>query len=187
MGGVCVWVCVCVCVCLCVCMCGCSLLGVCVCVCVCLCVCVCVCVCVCHHGCSLLGVCVFMYQSDVSGPGCVCSEVCVCSEICVCAVCLGTDMKTSLLSSQENHHELLRLLYTDCSVIHGNLEITHLHGNRGISFLTRAVVVSWLFLSVCAWCTVCVCVCVVVCVCVCVCAYAAVLRPILAKPSFVIV
>lgn len=51
------------------------------------------------------------------------------------AVCLGTDMKLALPSSQENHYETLRLLYTGCQVVHGNLEITHLHGNPDLSFL----------------------------------------------------
>lgn len=54
-------------------------------------------------------------------------------------VCLGTDMKTSLLSSAENHCEMLRLLYTDCRVIHGNLEISHLHGDPDLSFLQSIV------------------------------------------------
>lgn len=55
------------------------------------------------------------------------------------AVCLGTDMKLSLPSSLENHYEMLRLLYTDCQVIHGNLEITHLHGTPDLSFLKVTV------------------------------------------------
>lgn len=54
--------------------------------------------------------------------------------ICV-AVCLGTDMKLALPSSLENHYETLKLLYTGCKVVHGNLEITHLHGNPDLSFL----------------------------------------------------
>lgn len=54
--------------------------------------------------------------------------------ICV-AVCLGTDMKLALPSSLENHYETLKLLYTGCQVVHGNLEITHLHGNPDLSFL----------------------------------------------------
>ncbi|XP_037547351.1 receptor tyrosine-protein kinase erbB-2 [Nematolebias whitei] len=49
-------------------------------------------------------------------------------------VCLGTDMKLALPSSLENHYEILRLLYTGCQVVHGNLEITHLHGNADLSF-----------------------------------------------------
>lgn len=51
------------------------------------------------------------------------------------AACMGTDMKLSLPSSLENHHEMLRLLYTGCQVVHGNLEITHLHGTPDLSFL----------------------------------------------------
>ena len=51
------------------------------------------------------------------------------------AVCLGTDMKLALPSSLENHSETLRLLYTGCQVVHGNLEITHLHGQPDLSFL----------------------------------------------------
>lgn len=54
--------------------------------------------------------------------------------ICV-AACMGTDMKLSLPSSLENHYEMLRLLYTGCQVVHGNLEITHLRGNPDLSFL----------------------------------------------------
>ncbi|XP_067343697.1 receptor tyrosine-protein kinase erbB-2 isoform X1 [Channa argus] len=50
-------------------------------------------------------------------------------------VCLGTDMKLVLPSSLENHYETLRLLYTGCQVVHGNLEITHLHGDLDLSFL----------------------------------------------------
>lgn len=58
---------------------------------------------------------------------------------CVClAVCLGTDMKLALPSSLENHYETLRLLYTGCQVVHGNLEITHLHGEPDLSFLQVA-------------------------------------------------
>uniref|UniRef100_A0A674MV23 Receptor protein-tyrosine kinase n=1 Tax=Takifugu rubripes TaxID=31033 RepID=A0A674MV23_TAKRU len=53
----------------------------------------------------------------------------------LCAPCMGTDMKLSLPSSLENHYEMLRLLYTGCQVVHGNLEITHLHGNPDLSFL----------------------------------------------------
>lgn len=51
------------------------------------------------------------------------------------AVCLGTDMKLALPSSLENHYETLKLLYTGCQVVHGNLEITHLHGDPDLSFL----------------------------------------------------
>uniref|UniRef100_A0A8C9ZTN6 Receptor protein-tyrosine kinase n=1 Tax=Sander lucioperca TaxID=283035 RepID=A0A8C9ZTN6_SANLU len=58
--------------------------------------------------------------------------------ICV-AVCLGTDMKLDLPSSLENHYETLRLLYTGCQVVHGNLEITHLHGDPDLSFLQGIV------------------------------------------------
>uniref|UniRef100_A0A673CHP3 Receptor protein-tyrosine kinase n=1 Tax=Sphaeramia orbicularis TaxID=375764 RepID=A0A673CHP3_9TELE len=58
--------------------------------------------------------------------------------ICV-AVCLGTDMKLALPSSLENHYETLRLLYTGCQVVHGNLEITHLHGQPDLSFLQGIV------------------------------------------------
>uniref|UniRef100_A0A3Q2P700 receptor protein-tyrosine kinase n=1 Tax=Fundulus heteroclitus TaxID=8078 RepID=A0A3Q2P700_FUNHE len=58
--------------------------------------------------------------------------------MCV-AVCLGTDMKLALPSSLENHYETLRLLYTDCQVVHGNLEITHLSGNPDLSFLQGIV------------------------------------------------
>ncbi|KAK5850824.1 hypothetical protein PBY51_001667 [Eleginops maclovinus] len=54
-------------------------------------------------------------------------------------VCLGTDMKLDLPSSLENHYETLRLLYTDCKVVHGNLEITHLNGNPDLSFLQGIV------------------------------------------------
>ncbi|XP_072311610.1 receptor tyrosine-protein kinase erbB-2 [Eucyclogobius newberryi] len=54
-------------------------------------------------------------------------------------VCLGTDMKLALPSSLENHYETLRLLYTGCRVVHGNLEITHLHGNPDLSFLQGIV------------------------------------------------
>ncbi|XP_034070469.1 receptor tyrosine-protein kinase erbB-2 isoform X2 [Gymnodraco acuticeps] len=54
-------------------------------------------------------------------------------------VCLGTDMKLDLPSSLENHYETLKLLYTDCKVVHGNLEITHLHGNPDLSFLEGIV------------------------------------------------
>uniref|UniRef100_A0AAY4APJ6 Receptor protein-tyrosine kinase n=1 Tax=Denticeps clupeoides TaxID=299321 RepID=A0AAY4APJ6_9TELE len=63
--------------------------------------------------------------------------LCVC--VCVCSVCLGTDMKLGLLSSQQNHYELLRLLYTDCRIVHGNLEITHLQGEQDLSFLKSIV------------------------------------------------
>uniref|UniRef100_A0A8D3DI10 Receptor protein-tyrosine kinase n=1 Tax=Scophthalmus maximus TaxID=52904 RepID=A0A8D3DI10_SCOMX len=54
-------------------------------------------------------------------------------------VCLGTDMKLALPSSLENHYETLRLLYTGCQVVHGNLEITHLHGQPDLSFLQGIV------------------------------------------------
>ncbi|XP_053496563.1 receptor tyrosine-protein kinase erbB-2 [Ictalurus furcatus] len=54
-------------------------------------------------------------------------------------VCLGTDMKLALPSSLENHYEMLRLLYTDCQVVHGNLEITHLQGMPDLSFLEGIV------------------------------------------------
>uniref|UniRef100_I3K085 Receptor protein-tyrosine kinase n=1 Tax=Oreochromis niloticus TaxID=8128 RepID=I3K085_ORENI len=53
--------------------------------------------------------------------------------------CRGTDMKLALPSSLENHYETLRLLYTGCQVVHGNLEITHLHGNPDLSFLQGIV------------------------------------------------
>lgn len=53
-------------------------------------------------------------------------------------------MKLALPSSLENHYETLRLLYTGCQVVHGNLEITHLHGDPDLSFLqvTEFIVVS---------------------------------------------
>ncbi|TRY58694.1 hypothetical protein DNTS_023105 [Danionella cerebrum] len=54
-------------------------------------------------------------------------------------VCLGTDMKLALPSSLENHYEMLRLLYTGCQVVHGNLEITHLQDNPDLSFLEGIV------------------------------------------------
>ncbi|KAJ8284317.1 hypothetical protein COCON_G00031670 [Conger conger] len=54
-------------------------------------------------------------------------------------VCLGTDMKLALPSSLENHYEMLRLLYSGCQVVHGNLEITHLHRAPDLSFLQGIV------------------------------------------------
>ncbi|KAM6951013.1 receptor tyrosine-protein kinase erbB-2 [Aplochiton taeniatus] len=54
-------------------------------------------------------------------------------------VCLGTDMKLALPSSLENHYETLRLLYSGCQVVQGNLEITHLHGQPDLSFLQGIV------------------------------------------------
>uniref|UniRef100_A0A1A7WIK4 Receptor protein-tyrosine kinase n=1 Tax=Iconisemion striatum TaxID=60296 RepID=A0A1A7WIK4_9TELE len=54
-------------------------------------------------------------------------------------VCLGTSMELALPSSLENHYETLKLLYTGCQVVHGNLEITHLHGNPDLSFLQGIV------------------------------------------------
>ncbi|XP_076857099.1 receptor tyrosine-protein kinase erbB-2 [Brachyhypopomus gauderio] len=54
-------------------------------------------------------------------------------------VCLGTDMKLALPSSLQNHYEMLRLLYTGCQVVHGNLEITHLQGTPDLSFLQGIV------------------------------------------------
>ncbi|XP_076007726.1 receptor tyrosine-protein kinase erbB-2 isoform X2 [Genypterus blacodes] len=54
-------------------------------------------------------------------------------------VCLGTEMKLALPSSLENHYETLKLLYTGCQVVHGNLEITHLHGQPDLSFLQGIV------------------------------------------------
>uniref|UniRef100_A0A674DML3 Receptor protein-tyrosine kinase n=1 Tax=Salmo trutta TaxID=8032 RepID=A0A674DML3_SALTR len=48
-------------------------------------------------------------------------------------------MKLALPSSLENHYETLRLLYTDCQVVHGNLEITHLRGKPDLSFLQGIV------------------------------------------------
>ncbi|KAJ7984445.1 hypothetical protein DPEC_G00354910 [Dallia pectoralis] len=54
-------------------------------------------------------------------------------------VCLGTDMQLALPSSLENQYETLRLLYTGCQVVHGNLEITNLHGDLDLSFLQSIV------------------------------------------------
>uniref|UniRef100_A0A3P8Z8I7 Receptor protein-tyrosine kinase n=1 Tax=Esox lucius TaxID=8010 RepID=A0A3P8Z8I7_ESOLU len=54
-------------------------------------------------------------------------------------VCLGTDMQLALPSSLENQYETLRLLYTGCQVVHGNLEITHLQGEPDLSFLQSIV------------------------------------------------
>ncbi|KAM6897725.1 receptor tyrosine-protein kinase erbB-2 [Xenentodon cancila] len=48
-------------------------------------------------------------------------------------------MKLALPSSLENHYETLKLLYTGCQVVHGNLEITHLHGSPDLSFLQGIV------------------------------------------------
>lgn len=62
-------------------------------------------------------------------------EVGVILYVTYVSACLGTDMKLTLPSSLENHYETLKLLYTDCQVVHGNLEITHLHGNPDLSFL----------------------------------------------------
>lgn len=65
----------------------------------------------------------------------MCTQMKLGSYVVCAAVCLGTDMKLALPSSLENHYEILRLLYTGCQVVHGNLEITHLHGNLDLSFL----------------------------------------------------
>uniref|UniRef100_A0A6Q2X9S2 Receptor protein-tyrosine kinase n=1 Tax=Esox lucius TaxID=8010 RepID=A0A6Q2X9S2_ESOLU len=54
-------------------------------------------------------------------------------------LCLGTDMQLALPSSLENQYETLRLLYTGCQVVHGNLEITHLQGEPDLSFLQSIV------------------------------------------------
>lgn len=48
-------------------------------------------------------------------------------------------MKLALPSSLENHYVTLKLLYTGCQVVHGNLEITHLHGDPDLSFLQVCV------------------------------------------------
>ncbi|KAL6474900.1 hypothetical protein MHYP_G00159400 [Metynnis hypsauchen] len=48
-------------------------------------------------------------------------------------------MKLALPSSLENHYEMLRLLYTGCQVVHGNLEITYLQGTPDLSFLQGIV------------------------------------------------
>uniref|UniRef100_A0A673JQ35 Receptor protein-tyrosine kinase n=1 Tax=Sinocyclocheilus rhinocerous TaxID=307959 RepID=A0A673JQ35_9TELE len=63
----------------------------------------------------------------------------MCASLFYFSVCLGTDMKLALPSSLENHYEMLRLLYTGCRVVHGNLEITHLQGNPDLSFLQGIV------------------------------------------------
>uniref|UniRef100_A0A8C1A232 Receptor protein-tyrosine kinase n=1 Tax=Cyprinus carpio carpio TaxID=630221 RepID=A0A8C1A232_CYPCA len=63
----------------------------------------------------------------------------MCASLFYFSVCLGTDMKLALPSSLENHYEMLRLLYTGCQVVHGNLEITHLQGNPDLSFLQGIV------------------------------------------------
>uniref|UniRef100_A0A671PUL3 Receptor protein-tyrosine kinase n=1 Tax=Sinocyclocheilus anshuiensis TaxID=1608454 RepID=A0A671PUL3_9TELE len=63
----------------------------------------------------------------------------MCAPFFYFSVCLGTDMKLALPSSLENHYEMLRLLYTGCQVVHGNLEITHLQGNPDLSFLQGIV------------------------------------------------
>uniref|UniRef100_A0A8C9W4Q2 Receptor protein-tyrosine kinase n=1 Tax=Scleropages formosus TaxID=113540 RepID=A0A8C9W4Q2_SCLFO len=55
------------------------------------------------------------------------------------SVCLGTDMKLTLPSSPANQYKILELLYTGCEVVHGNLEITHLHGTPDLSFLQGIV------------------------------------------------
>uniref|UniRef100_A0AAR2JUS7 Receptor protein-tyrosine kinase n=1 Tax=Pygocentrus nattereri TaxID=42514 RepID=A0AAR2JUS7_PYGNA len=61
------------------------------------------------------------------------------SQLLGSTMCLGTDMKLALPSSLENHYEMLRLLYTGCQVVHGNLEITHLQGTPDLSFLQGIV------------------------------------------------
>ncbi|MBN3309815.1 ERBB2 kinase, partial [Amia calva] len=48
-------------------------------------------------------------------------------------------MRLSLPSSQENHYEILKMLYTGCQVVQGNLEITHLQGPLNLSFLQDIV------------------------------------------------
>ncbi|XP_028675724.1 receptor tyrosine-protein kinase erbB-2 [Erpetoichthys calabaricus] len=50
-------------------------------------------------------------------------------------VCTGSDMKLTVPSSQQTHYEILKMLYTGCEVVQGNLEITYLHGNWNLSFL----------------------------------------------------
>ncbi|XP_038634544.1 receptor tyrosine-protein kinase erbB-2 isoform X1 [Scyliorhinus canicula] len=50
-------------------------------------------------------------------------------------VCPGTDMKPDLSFSLENHYYTLRKQYENCHEVQGNLEITHLTGNRSLSFL----------------------------------------------------
>ncbi|XP_062340126.1 receptor tyrosine-protein kinase erbB-2-like [Osmerus eperlanus] len=48
-------------------------------------------------------------------------------------------MKLALPSSEQNHYQTLKLLYCGCQVVHGNLEITHLHGQPDLSFLQGIV------------------------------------------------
>ncbi|KAG2460636.1 ERBB2 kinase, partial [Polypterus senegalus] len=50
-------------------------------------------------------------------------------------ICTGSDMKLTMPSSQQTHYEILKMLYTGCEVVQGNLEITYLHGNWNLSFL----------------------------------------------------
>uniref|UniRef100_A0A672PPS2 Receptor protein-tyrosine kinase n=1 Tax=Sinocyclocheilus grahami TaxID=75366 RepID=A0A672PPS2_SINGR len=69
----------------------------------------------------------------------LCTSLLMCASLFYFSVCLGTDMKLALPSSLENHYEMLRLLYTGCRVVHGNLEITHLQGNPDLSFLQGIV------------------------------------------------
>ncbi|XP_064421448.1 receptor tyrosine-protein kinase erbB-2 [Latimeria chalumnae] len=57
---------------------------------------------------------------------------CFCREACT-----GTDMKLQRPSRLESHYSTLRLLYQDCQIVQGNLEITYLEGNVDLSFLSN--------------------------------------------------
>uniref|UniRef100_A0A8C5MH07 Receptor protein-tyrosine kinase n=1 Tax=Leptobrachium leishanense TaxID=445787 RepID=A0A8C5MH07_9ANUR len=50
-------------------------------------------------------------------------------------VCLGTKNKFTFLGTEEEHYLSIKRAYSNCDVIHENLEITYLHRHHDLSFL----------------------------------------------------
>uniref|UniRef100_A0A671YAM2 Receptor protein-tyrosine kinase n=1 Tax=Sparus aurata TaxID=8175 RepID=A0A671YAM2_SPAAU len=66
----------------------------------------------------------------------MCVYVCVCVCVCVCvSVCQGMSNQLTLLGSRENHYENLVRMYSNCSVVLENLEITYSLEHQDLSFL----------------------------------------------------
>lgn len=66
-------------------------------------------------------------------------------SLCVClrvSVCLGTHNKFSMVGGKDTHYESMVRMYSNCSVVLENLEVTHTLEHHDLSFLQVRLSVS---------------------------------------------
>ena len=60
----------------------------------------------------------------------------VCPSISLLTVCKGTSNQLALLGTYDDHYDNLVRVYTNCTVVLENLEITYIQQHRDLSFLS---------------------------------------------------